>query len=169
MLRWQHRSASQSSHFDREKQTVKRLALIPAEPPAGVAVHPNCARCMAQCCQFVSQEIDAPTTAKEIDVTRWYLMHPGVRIYVNEESEWFLQFESTCRFLGDDNLCTIYETRPQICRDLSPERCEWALGPGDKHYFTRLEEFDAWLDEKQRPKRVQALTAASSRQTLHSG
>jgi Fe-S-cluster containining protein len=133
---------------------MKRLALIPKPPPEGVDVHPNCARCMAVCCHYVSQEIDAPTTAKDFDVFRWYLMHPGVRLYVDGNSDWFLQFESRCRFLGDDNLCTIYDKRPQICRDLSPEKCEFALGPGDQHYFTTLEEFDTWLDEKQRRRRV---------------
>ena len=71
--------------------------------------------------------------------------------------EWFLQFASRCKFLGDDHLCTIYDKRPQICRDLSPSSCEFALGPGDQQYFTSLEEFDRWLDEKQRRKRVHAV------------
>jgi len=136
---------------------LKRLALIPLPPPEGVEINSNCARCMAICCNYVSQEIDAPTTPKDFDVFRWYLMHPGVRIYVDEHGEWFLQFESRCKFLGEDNLCTIYEKRPQICRDLSPDSCEFALGPGDRHYFTSLEEFDHWMDEKQRRKRVEAI------------
>jgi Fe-S-cluster containining protein len=132
---------------------VKPLILVPTPAPAGVQVHPNCARCMALCCHYVSQEIDAPTTAKDFDTLRWNLMHPGVRVYVDEYGDWFLQFESRCRFLGSDNLCTIYDKRPQICRDLSPERCEFALGPGDRHYFTTLEEFDRWLDERERKRK----------------
>lgn len=139
---------------------MKRLPVLAEPPPEGIDVHPNCARCMAVCCHYVSQEIDAPTTMKDFDVFRWYLMHPGVRLYVDGNGDWFLQFASRCRFLGADNLCTIYETRPQICRDLSPEKCEFALGPGDEHYFTSLEEFDFWLDEKHRRRRVRARRSA---------
>ena len=49
---------------------MKRLALIPQPPPEGVEVNANCARCMAVCCNYVSQEIDAPTTPKDYDVQR---------------------------------------------------------------------------------------------------
>jgi len=117
---------------------------------------------MALCCHYVSQEIDAPTTRQDYDTFRWHLMHPGVRLYVDGHGDWFLQFKSRCRFLGADNLCTIYDERPQICRDLSPDSCEFAMGPGDEHYFTNLEEFDAWLDEKQRTQRVRAGSRGSA-------
>jgi Fe-S-cluster containining protein len=132
---------------------VIRLPQARVASPDAIEVHHNCARCTAYCCHYVSTEIDPPTTARDIDIIRWYLMHPGVRVYVDAESCWFLQFASTCRYLGDDGLCGIYETRPQICRDLQPTGCEFALGPGDLHYFTCLEEFDQWYDERQRLRR----------------
>ncbi|AKU89874.1 YkgJ family cysteine cluster protein [Vulgatibacter incomptus] len=35
-----------------------------------------------------------------------------------------------CRHLGDDNLCTIYESRPQICRDYAADAlCERIAAP----------------------------------------
>jgi Fe-S-cluster containining protein len=121
-----------------------------------VQVHYNCARCTALCCQYVSTEIDTPTTRRDFDQIRWYLMHPGVRVYTDETDTWFVQFMSRCRFLGRDDLCQIYETRPQICRDLKPTDCEFALGPGDRQYFTCLEEFDRWLEERRRRQRERA-------------
>ena len=69
---------------------------------------------------------------------------------------WFLQFLSRCQHLGEDNLCQIYETRPQICRDLQPTECEFALGPGDLHYFTNLGEFERWQAEQVRQRRHRA-------------
>ena len=128
-----------------------------SDPPAGIEVHHNCARCPALCCQYVSTEIDAPTTHRDFEMMRWYLMHPGVRVYCEESTgSWFIQFMSRCRFLGDNNLCTIYETRPSVCRELSPERCEFAQGPGDRHLFTSLEEFERWMGERERRKRERA-------------
>ncbi|HZM15185.1 MAG TPA: YkgJ family cysteine cluster protein [Candidatus Krumholzibacteria bacterium] len=127
-----------------------RLPVLAAPPPPGVVVHPNCARCTALCCQYVSTEIDAPTTAKDFDNIRWYLMHPGVRVFVEEAGSWFLQFMSRCENLGADNLCRIYDRRPQICRDLQPTSCEFALGPGDQVYFTSVAEFERWEAERKR-------------------
>ncbi|MFQ5600757.1 MAG: YkgJ family cysteine cluster protein [Candidatus Krumholzibacteriia bacterium] len=133
-----------------------RLPLLPKAPPEGVEVHYNCARCMAICCQSVSTEIDPPTTPRDYDNLRWYLMHPGVRVYVDEYSCWFVQYESPCRYLGEDNLCQIYDSRPQICHDLQPTECEFARGPGDRVYFTCLEEFDHWFEERERRRRARA-------------
>jgi Fe-S-cluster containining protein len=101
----------------------------------------------------MSSEIDPPTTKSDFDTLRWYLMHPGVRLYVDEEHCWFLQFMTPCRYLEDDNRCGIYETRPQICRDLQPTECEFARGPGDRLYFTCLEDFDQWHEERERLRR----------------
>lgn len=137
-----------------------RLPVLPKPPPAGVELHPNCARCTALCCNYVSTEIDPPTTRKDHESIRWYLMHPGVRIFVEDTGRWFLQFLSRCRHLGEDNLCQIYETRPQICRDLQPTDCEFALGPGDLHYFTNLEEFERWQAEQVRQRRQRAARRA---------
>jgi Fe-S-cluster containining protein len=92
-----------------------------------------------------------PTSKKDFDVIRWYLIHPGVRVYVEDNTgSWFVQFMSRCRYLRDDNLCGIYETRPQICRDLDPTLCEFALGAGDRFLFTNVEEFERWMAERER-------------------
>ena len=138
-----------------------RLPVLAAPPPPGVVLHPNCARCTALCCQYVSTEIDPPTTRVDFDNVRWYLMHPGVRVFVEEGGRWFLQFMSRCENLGADNLCRIYDRRPQICRDLQPTSCEFALGPGDQQYFTRPEEFERWQAERTR--RQQARRARRKR------
>lgn len=131
-----------------------RLPSLSIAPP-DIPVHDNCNRCTALCCNYVSTEIDPPTTARDFDQLRWYLMHPGVRVYCEDTSGgWFIQFMSRCRFLQADNLCGIYETRPQICRDLQPTECEFALGPGDRHLFQNLEEFDRWLAERDRRRKT---------------
>lgn len=127
-----------------------RLQLVPS-PADDPATHPNCSRCTALCCSYVSTEIDAPTTKRDFDILRWYLMHPGVRVYCEGDSNsWFLQFMTRCRNLGADQRCTIYAERPQICRDLQATECEFALGPGDRWLFTNLEEFDRWMAERAR-------------------
>lgn len=120
-------------------------------------MHHNCARCPALCCNYVSTEIDVPTTRRDFDNIRWYLLHPGVRVYVEDDTgSWFIQFVSRCRFLGEHDLCTNYEARPQICRDLEPTVCEFAQGPGDRYLFTGIEEFERWMQERERRRKSRA-------------
>jgi len=127
-------------------------------------VHDNCGRCTALCCHYVSTEIDAPTTARDFDTLRWYLVHPGVRVFCEDSSgSWFVQFMTRCRHLQADNLCGIYDTRPQICRDLDPRECEFALGAGDRWLFTTVEEFDRWYAERGRQAEQRAALRASRR------
>lgn len=88
----------------------------------------NCKRC-ATCCRTLTIEVTAS------DLRRWFTEN---RIDILEEigylptpdskrSKGGFYFEKTlmrkdgtklqCPFLNDENLCSIYDTRPRICRD----------------------------------------------------
>lgn len=122
------------------------------------ADHP-CFGC-AQCCKYIAIEIDAPTTMQEYDYLVWYLVHPGVSVFVDFDNAWFVKFDSRCQHLQPSGMCGIYETRPAICREFSHTDCERHLKdePADKWLFTSSEEFLGWL-EKQRPKSFQRFRA----------
>ena len=104
-----------------------------------------------RCCGPYGGDALKPTTRREFDIIRWYLMHPGTRVYCEDNTgSWFVQFMSRCENLRPDNLCGIYDTRPQICRDLEPTKCEFALGAGDRFLFTKVAEFESWMVERER-------------------
>ena len=81
---------------------------------------PNCLcdKCAALCCRYFALPIDAPTSAREYDDIRWYLVHENVFVFI-EKRKWYLGIYSRCKHLQADNRCGIYLTRPQICRDLA--------------------------------------------------
>jgi len=114
------------------------------------STHP-CFGC-AKCCHYVAIEIDRPSTPKEYDYLVWYLIHPGVSVFVDWNGDWFVKFESRCRHLTPQGLCGIYEERPAICRDFDWQDCEMHVQdePPDKWIFETADAFLAWL-EKQRP------------------
>jgi len=151
---------------------VLKIPILQDDPNA-IPVHPNCGRCPALCCNYVSTEIDAPTTRRDFDTMRWYLMHPGTRVYCEDATgSWFVQFMSRCKFLQPDNRCGIYETRPQICRDLDASLCEFALGAGDRYLFTNVEEFELWTAERDRQsalRRARRAAAAGTRTARGNG
>ena len=113
--------------------------------------HP-CFEC-ALCCRYIAVEIDAPTTNREYDYLVWYLLHPGVSVFVDWDGAWFVKFETRCRQLTPQGLCGIYEQRPAICRDFDWRDCErnQTDGPPDKWLFESVDQFLRWF-AKQRPK-----------------
>ena len=75
------------------------------------------------CCRYFGVPIETPENAADFDDIRWYMLHKGTEVYV-EDGDWYLNVQNVCRYLGPDNSCGIYETRPKICRGYSTDNCE---------------------------------------------
>ena len=83
-----------------------------------------CDHCSAKCCKYFALPIDVPDEPTDFDHIRWYLLHDRASIFT-EDNEWYLLVHTTCKHLQPDNLCGIYHTRPQICREYSTDNCEY--------------------------------------------
>lgn len=109
-----------------------------------------CNRCGARCCTHIALEIDRPTTKAERDYIRWYLLHGGVEVFIDHHKHWFIKVPTPCDMLKE-GLCTIYETRPDICREY-PEPGTVCEFDGDGAYylerFTTPAEFERYLRKK---------------------
>lgn len=75
-----------------------------------------CDICRARCCLYFALEIDKPTTKRDFENLKWYVIHRNTFVFV-EDGRWFLQINQPCRYLGKNFECTIYERRPLICRE----------------------------------------------------
>jgi Fe-S-cluster containining protein len=76
------------------------------------------------CCTYIAMEINGPTTVKRASEILWHLYHERVSVYRDSDDEWFVQFETRCQNLQDDNKCAIYADRPHVCREYSEQSCE---------------------------------------------
>jgi len=83
-----------------------------------------CDFCTAKCCHYFALPIDTPTTRRDFDYIRWYLLHERATVFVEDES-WYLMVHTVCKHLQPDFRCGIYETRPRICREYSTDNCEY--------------------------------------------
>ncbi len=107
-----------------------------------------CEHCAAGCCRYLALPLDKPTGMRDHDDIRWYLMHEGVTVFV-EEGDWYVQFQTRCKNLGADNRCTVYVTRPGICRDYEPGECDYAGGSyGYDHLFTHPKQMEEYYFKK---------------------
>ena len=85
-----------------------------------------CGRCGAYCCTYYTLPIEKPETLEDFDDIRWFLMHEGNYVFV-EDGEWYLNVNGRCKNLVRDGGCMAYDKRPKICRrhGKSEEPCEF--------------------------------------------
>lgn len=110
---------------------------------------PTCRGCIAHCCRYVSVEIDPPKAKWQYDQVYWMLLHEAVSVYEEMEGGWFVEFRTRCRALSEHNLCSTYETRPNLCREYSNESC--GVWNKERLYRVRFDDaasFAHWLDTK---------------------
>ncbi len=109
--------------------------------PTGVA----CDDCGAKCCRYFALEIDTPEDKDDFEDLRWYLCHENTVIYV-DEGAWHVHVENDCRYRDQDHRCAIYERRPTMCREHSPDDCSYN-DPWDYELkFSTLEELEIYIE-----------------------
>ena len=120
-----------------------------------------CSYCPAKCCRYFALPIDVPENWRQFDFIRWFLLHERATVFV-EDDDWFLLVHNKCKCLGDDNLCKEYETRPNICRDYTTEKCEYEdLWVYDK-YFEVPEQVEEYAEAVLGPRPGRGIRSVSA-------
>lgn len=117
-----------------------------------------CNKCEAKCCKYVALEIDKPTSKRDYDNIRWYLLHKKVKVFQDWSKKWYIEFETECSELGDDFKCKYYDNRPMICREYgeidAEADCEFMSDESPyKKIFREVADFEKWLDARKAKKR----------------
>ena len=102
-----------------------------------------CDYCSAKCCKYFALPIDTPKSREDFEYIRWYLLHEYASVFV-EDGTWYLLVHTICKHLQPGNRCGIYETRPQICRDYSVDKCEYEDDYTYERYFETPEQIDEY-------------------------
>jgi len=123
-------------NYECGKETTSRSMF-----PAGK----DCSSCNGACCRYVIVEIDKPEKLEDFEEIKWYVSHKNINVFVDEEDDWDIEFITPCEFLGENNLCQIYEKRPKICREFSVNDCPHHNEYIEKHTFTNLEELENFI------------------------
>jgi len=109
---------------------------------------PVCIECPAYCCRDLAISITKPRTKSEIEETKWYLHFDTVSIFIRNR-RWHLLVKGKCIYLDDNNLCSIYEKRPEKCRKHNPPDCE-RYGKFYDVLISTPEELEKYLNGKRR-------------------
>jgi Fe-S-cluster containining protein len=122
---------------------------------------PACRGCPSKCCHDLSMLIGAPTTKADFEDLHWQLRYDTVRIYIRNR-RWYVLVEGRCMYLTENNLCRIYETRPQKCRDHNPPDCE-RYGEFWDVMFETPEDLEAYLKKKKQAAKRRARARAKKK------
>jgi Fe-S-cluster containining protein len=125
-----------------------------------------CDQCVALCCRYFAFNIEKPTTKRDFEDLRWYILHEDTIIFV-EDGDWYIQVNRPCKALLPDNRCGIYENRPTICSAYTTDNCDWHGDEYDyDHLFTEPEQVAEYAKEylaKQRKRRAAARKPSGSK------
>lgn len=102
-------------------QLVVNVPMRRKDLPAGKVL---CEYCTARCCRYFALPMETPTAWNDYDNMRWFMMHGRVSIFVSDAT-WYIAVHADCQHLLPNNLCGVYNDRPQICRDYSTKNCEY--------------------------------------------
>ncbi len=108
----------------------------------------ECSACPALCCEGLTIDITKPRSREDLDILMWKLQYEHVGVYVLNR-KWHLFVEGRCGYLGDDDLCTRYETRSDICRGHNPPECERFVDWYDV-FFETPEELEEYYEKERR-------------------
>ena len=106
-----------------------------------------CKYCTAKCCKYFALPMETPEDERDFDFIRWYLLHDRATVFI-EDDTWYILVHTTCKHLQSDNMCGIYETRPQICREYSTENCEYEDEFVYDGYFDRPEQVQEYIEAR---------------------
>jgi Fe-S-cluster containining protein len=104
-----------------------------------------CTHCPAKCCHYFALPIETPTEWADFEFIRWFLFHDRATVFI-EGRDWYLLVYTKCKHLRDDNLCSIYDDRPQICRDYDTVDCEYEDDWVYDHYFETSEQVEEYAE-----------------------
>ncbi|MFC1741910.1 YkgJ family cysteine cluster protein [Nanoarchaeota archaeon] len=101
------------------------------------------------CCKHLAIELDTPEDREDYSNIMWYLLHENVRVFIDHEDEWYIEFLTKCTALNEHKLCDVYDERPDICRDYTQEDCvKNTPEDAEKVSFSTREDFITWLEQE---------------------
>lgn len=71
-----------------------------------------------------------------------------------DDGSWYLLVQNRCMHLGENNLCGIYENRPQICRDYTTANCEYDDEWVYDHYWETAEQIEEYAEAVLGPREI---------------
>ncbi len=111
-----------------------------------------CQECPAICCRDLAMAIGKPHTKEEIEDLKWQVRFDTVDVFIKHH-HWYLRVKGKCMYLGKNNLCKIYEQRPDKCKIHKAPHCE-RFGDYHEVLIKTPDELVAYLESKKKRRKI---------------
>jgi len=111
----------------------------------------HCQDCKSVCCTDFAMIIHRPYNKHDIDEVKWYLHYDTVSVAIRHH-RWFVVVKGRCIYLDGHHMCTIYDRRPDKCRNHQPPECE-RYGKWYDRIFHTPDDLEAFLAGKKRTRK----------------
>ena len=102
-----------------------KIKLLETEKAGEIKIDKKCRKCKKSiCCVSINQKIPTPKSKEDFDHLLWQVSHENINIFKDADG-WFLHIDTRCGHLLDGGICSIYDTRPWVCRDYDNDFCEF--------------------------------------------
>ena len=103
----------------------EEIKLVDAVEISNADFDKKCRKCKESiCCNSINQKIPTPKSKEDFDHLLWQVSHENINIFKDIDG-WFLHVDTNCSHLLPGGVCSIYETRPWVCRDYTNDYCEY--------------------------------------------
>ena len=103
----------------------EEIKLVDAVEISNADFDKKCRKCKESiCCNSINQKIPTPKSKEDFDHLLWQVSHENINIFKDVDG-WFLHVDTNCSHLLPGGVCSIYETRPWVCRDYTNDYCEY--------------------------------------------
>lgn len=108
-----------------------------------------CKKCKAKCCRYVVIRWTAPRSKADFDELMWFLYHDNFNVFIDTLRRWNLEVICDCAALDTDDKCTVYASRPRVCRRYPAnfEICDYEDAVY-RQYFRTPGELAKYLDKR---------------------
>ena len=115
-----------------------------------VEIDTKCQKCTQSiCCNSINQKIKAPKTKEDFDHLLWQISHEGISVFKDSDG-WFLHILTHCSHLLPGGVCSIYDSRPWVCREYTNDYCEFdeSIEEASEYWFSSHKQLEKYCRKR---------------------
>lgn len=111
----------------------------------------ECDGCPGLCCKGLEENIIRPRTKQEVADILWQLHFENINFFIRNK-RWYQLILGRCIYLDENDMCSKYDKRPEVCRDHNPPACEHHGSIYDT-LFETPEDLEKWIAREEKRKK----------------
>ena len=127
-----------------------QIELVDTNQAGNIEIDNKCSKCTGSiCCNSINQKIPTPKSKEDFDHLLWQVSHENINLFKDADG-WFLHIFSNCSHLRPGGVCSIYDSRPWVCREYNNDFCEFdeSIKDASELWFSSHKKLDKYCRKR---------------------